>query len=75
VTPNGPEADHPTPILELTDPGGAATPTTSEPPSGNAAIVAAANDDSARALGIIGIALGAVALLFATAALMRRRRS
>ena len=75
VTPGGPEAEHPTPILELTEPVGATTPSTSEPPSGNVAIVAAANDDSARALGIIGIALGAVALLFATAALMRRRRS
>lgn len=75
VTPGGPEAEHPTPILELTDPGGVTTPTTSANASGNATIVSAADDNSARALGIIGIALGAVALLFATAALMRKRRA
>jgi uncharacterized protein YcnI len=74
VTPNGPEAPHPTPILELTKPAGATTPTTSSP--GTTPIVSStAKDNSARALGIIGIALGAVALLFATGALMRRRRA
>jgi len=74
VTPNGPEAPHPTPILELTKPAGATTPTTSSPDT-NPIVAATAKDNSARALGIIGIALGAVALLFATGALMRRRRA
>jgi uncharacterized protein len=74
VTPNGPEAVHPTPILELTGPAGATTPTTSSP--GATPIVSTTTkDNSARALGIIGIAVGAVALLFATGALMRRRRA
>jgi uncharacterized protein YcnI len=72
VTPNGPEAVHPTPILELTKPADATTPTTSAPVTTPIASDTA-KDNSARALGIIGIALGAVALLFATGALMRRR--
>jgi periplasmic copper chaperone A len=76
VTPNGPEAVHPTPILELTSPAGATTPTTGASSPDTTAIAATATkDNSARALGIIGIALGAVALLFATGALMRRRRA
>ena len=77
VTPGGPEADHPTPILELTKPGGDATATTAPSSDTGTGTVASAStkDNSARALGIIGIALGAVALLFATGALMRKRRA
>ena len=76
VTPGGPAADHPTPILELTNPAGGGTPTTGAPSSGvAAAATASTKDDSARALGIVAVVLGAVALLFATGALMRKRRA
>jgi len=74
VTPGGPEADHPTPILELTAGSGSATPTTSGPTTGSTT-VASTEDNSARALGVIGIVVGGVALVAATGALMRRRRS
>jgi uncharacterized protein len=74
VTPGGPAADFPTPILQLTNPGGA--PTAATNPSTATPTVAATStkDNSARALSIIAIALGAVALVFATGALMRKRR-
>jgi uncharacterized protein len=79
VTPGGEEPEHPTPILELTAPEGAAhgdTSTTSPVSTGDAATVSATTkDNSARALAIIGIALGAVALVLATGALIRRRRA
>jgi uncharacterized protein YcnI len=80
VTPGGAEPEHPTPILELTAPEGAApgnTSTTSPVSTGGAATVISTStkDNSARALGVIGIALGAVALVFATGALVRRRRA
>ena len=79
VTPGGSEPEHPTPILELTAPasGGATTPTTSSVSTGGSTTILATptKDNSARALGIIGIALGAVALVFATGALLRRRRA
>lgn len=74
----GTEPEHPTPILELTAPAGSdTTPTTSSVSTGGAATVISTStkDNSARALGIIGIALGAVALVFATGALLRRRRA
>jgi len=75
VTPGGPEAEHPTPILQLTNPtsGDEATPTTSA--TGSTTTSASTQDDSARALGIVGVVLGALALLAATGALMRKRRT
>jgi periplasmic copper chaperone A len=80
VTAGDPEPEHPTPILELTAPGagGSSGPATTTPVStGGAATVIATTtkDNSARALGAIGIALGAVALVFATGALIRKRRA
>jgi uncharacterized protein YcnI len=76
VTPGGPAADHPTPILELTAPVDATATTTSAPPTGSASsTVASTEDNSARALGAIAIVVGGVALIAATGALMRRRRS
>jgi uncharacterized protein YcnI len=74
VTAGGPEAEHPTPILELTAGSGSATPTTSATSTGSTA-VASTEDNSARALGVIGIVVGGVALVAATGALMRRRRA
>jgi uncharacterized protein YcnI len=74
VTPGGPEADHPTPILQLTAGSGTTTPTTSGASSASTT-VASTEDNSARALGVIGIVVGGVALVAATGAFMRRRRS
>jgi uncharacterized protein YcnI len=73
VTPGGPEAEHPTPILQLTG-SEATTPTTTETAPA-ATTVASTEDNSARALAVIGIVVGGVALVAATGALMRRRRS
>ena len=58
VTPGGPEADHPTPILELTKPNGAGGATVTTAPTSDTGTVASAStkDNSARVLGIIGIA-------------------
>jgi uncharacterized protein YcnI len=74
VTPGGPEADHPTPILQLTAGSDATTPNTSGTSSASTT-VASTEDNSARALGVIGVVVGGVALVAATGALMRRRRS
>jgi len=77
VTEESPQGAFPTPILELTVPGGTGTPTTSSVSTGGASTILApaTKDNSARALGVIGIALGAVALVFATGALVRKRRA
>jgi uncharacterized protein YcnI len=71
VLATGPEAEHPTPILQLTNPNGSSTPTSTP----HATATAAVNDNSARALAIIAIALGVVAMLLATGALLKRRRA
>jgi uncharacterized protein YcnI len=80
VTPNGPEAPHPTPVLQLTNPTGEATATTTPTTDGSVSnrttiVATSTQDNSARALGIIAIVLGAIALIFATAALMKKRRA
>jgi uncharacterized protein YcnI len=76
VTPGGPPADHPAPILELTAPVDATATTATVPPTGSAGgTVASTEDNSARALGAIAIVVGGVALIAATGALMRRRKS
>jgi periplasmic copper chaperone A len=82
VTAAGPEAEHPTPILKLTAPAsdgeGTATtaPATNTPRSSRTTIVATSTqDNSARALGIIALVLGAIALILATGALMKKRRA
>ena len=74
ITSGGPEPDHPTPILQLAGGSATATPTTSATPTGSSN-VASTEDNSARALGVIGIVVGGVALVAATGALMRRRRA
>jgi uncharacterized protein YcnI len=74
VTPGAPAADHPTPILELTKPTQTTTPTTSPPISNETVAGTTTKDNNARALAIIAVALGAVAMVTATGALMRRRR-
>jgi uncharacterized protein YcnI len=84
VSDTGPEAQHPTPILALTDgtspDDGAATATTQpatddEPGPSSGVTTISAQDDNARALAVIGIVVGGVALVAATGALMRRRRA
>lgn len=79
VTASGPTAEHPTPVLELTPPESASTtttPTTNGSATSRTTIVATSTqDNSARALAIVALALGAVALILATGALMRRRRA
>ena len=80
VTPGGPEAEHPTPILELTSPEGTATPTTTASGSASGSsrttiVATSTQDNSARALAILGVVLGAIALILATGALMKRRRA
>jgi uncharacterized protein YcnI len=75
VTANGPAAEYPTPILQLTNPAGSVTPTTTAPTSNATVAAISTKDNSARALAIIAVALGAVALVFATGALMRKRRA
>jgi len=83
VSDTGPEADHPTPVLRLTGDSSSddgETPT-SEPAtpensaSGSRSSLIATQDDNARALAVIGIVVGGVALVAATGALMRRRRA
>jgi uncharacterized protein YcnI len=83
VSDTGPEADHPTPVLRLTGDSSSddgETPT-SEPAtpensaSGSRSSLIATQDDNARALAVIGIFVGGVALVAATGALMRRRRA
>jgi len=79
VTAGGPEADHPTPILKLTAPEGeasATTPTTAASTGGGTTVVSTSTkDNSARALGLVGMVLGAAALLFGTSALMKKRKA
>jgi uncharacterized protein len=83
VSETGPEAEHPTPILVLTDSDNADngdTTATTEPAnpdddSASGVTTISAQDDNARALAVIGIIVGGVALVAATGALMRRRRA
>jgi uncharacterized protein YcnI len=86
VTAGGPEAEHPTPILELTpaptENGGetattapSATTPVSSPSSRTTIVATSTQDNSARALAVVALALGAIALILATGALMKRRNS
>jgi uncharacterized protein len=79
VRAGGPTAEHPTPALELTPPAGpsTATSTTIAPTTANRTTIVATSteDNSARALAIVALVLGAIALILATGALMRRRRA
>ncbi len=78
VTAGGPEAQHPTPILDVTPASAGSTPTSTPATTGSAttsSTSASTKDSSARALGVVALVVGAVALLAATGALMRRRRA
>lgn len=71
----GPEPDSPEPVLSLTNPSGATTPTTA-PASGNAA--ASTNDKSddgtAKTIAIIALIVGGVGLLFGIGGIAAGRR-
>ena len=81
VTPNGPAAEHPTPILSLTSPtteattpaGGTTSPGTQAPAS-TTGLAKKSQVDSARTMGVIGIVVGALGLIAGGAALASRRR-
>jgi uncharacterized protein YcnI len=78
VTAGGPAAEHPTPILELTAPGrsgASVTTTTGAPAASGTTIISTTKDNSARALAVVAMVLGAVALLAATGALIKKRRA
>ena len=77
VPANGPEPDHPTPILQLTPATDASTsPTTigSTAAATTTGLAKKSDVDSARTTGIIGIVVGALGLVAAGAALATRRR-
>jgi uncharacterized protein YcnI len=76
----GDAAEHPAPVMTLTKPGAAATPTsqpttTPTTPTATASTVKKSDVDTARTFGIIGIVVGALGLLVAGAALASRRKA
>jgi len=76
----GANADHPAPVLTLSQPGATATPTTSAAtpattPTATASTVKKSDVDSARTIGIVGIVVGALGLLLAGAALVSRLKA
>ena len=79
VTPDGPPADHPTPILDLTAPttetttpaAGATAPT----PASTTGLAKKSQVDSARTLGVVGVIVGVLGLLAGGAALASRRKA
>ena len=82
VTPTGPAAEHPTPILKLTAPAAGETPTTAGPtattptaPAVTADLAKKSDVDSVRTVAIIGAVLGALGLVAGGVALLSRRRS
>ena len=69
TTPNGPEPDHPAPVLTL-------TPTAATDASATSAAPVTANDDSdsGKTIAIIGLVVAAIALVLAGAAFVTRRK-
>jgi uncharacterized protein YcnI len=71
----GESAEHPAPVLTLTSSGAAATPTTAPARSAGATAAVDTSDvDRAKTLGVVGIVVGVLGLLVATAALVTSRR-
>jgi uncharacterized protein YcnI len=75
---NGVEAEHPAPVLTLTKASsdGATAPTKSST-AGSSSSASASSDDvsTAKTLGIVGIIVGALGLLVAAGALMRKPKA
>ena len=79
VTQGGPEAEHPTPILNLTtapSPGGSTTPTTVAVTGQASGAVKTAQDDAntAKTVGVIAIVVAGLALIGVIVLLILRRR-
>jgi uncharacterized protein YcnI len=79
VTEGGPEAQHPTPILKLSEQGStthSTTPTTVAPAAAATGAVKTAQDDAdtAKTVGIIAIVVGGLALIGVVVLLVVRRR-
>jgi uncharacterized protein YcnI len=80
VTPNGPPADHPTPILQLTAPGATATatttPTTAVTATASGSVKTAQDDaNTAKTIGIVAIILAVIALAAVAFSMFRKRAS
>jgi uncharacterized protein len=74
VPPGGPEPDHPTPILQLI-PANDASAAPAKTGTATAVATTSTKDNSARTLAIVAIIIGAIALVAAIVALLRRRRT
>jgi uncharacterized protein YcnI len=78
VTEGGPEAEHPTPILKLSEQGsstGSTTPTTIASAAEASAVKTAQDDaDTAKTVGIIALVIGGLALIGVIVAFVIRRR-
>ena len=79
VTPNGPEAEHPTPILELTSPstahGGETSTTIATGGAATGAVKTAKdNADTAKTIGIIALILSVLALIGVVVSFVMRRK-
>jgi uncharacterized protein YcnI len=73
---NGVEAEHPAPVLTLTKGSGDAATAAPAKVSGSTASTASSSDNStAKSLGIAGIVIGAMGLLVAAGALMRKPKA
>ena len=71
-TPGQPEPEHPTPILQLTNPNASSG---TAPPSTAATAASSTNDDTARGIAIAALIVGVIALLGIATIMMRRRRT
>jgi len=71
---NGVQAEHPAPVLTLTK-GSDAAATVTPAKSTTAGAVSSSDVSTAKALGIVGIIVGALGLLVAAGALLRKPRS
>ena len=79
-TAGGPAAEHPTPVLQLTAPGGSGATATTQP-SGSAgsptvtSVVKKSDIDSARTIAIIAVIVGALGLVIAGVSLATRKKT
>jgi periplasmic copper chaperone A len=70
ATPNGPEPDHPAPVLTLTSGNDTAAPAAT-----TAATTSKDDSDSAKTIAIIGLVVGGIALVLSGLSLATRRKS
>jgi uncharacterized protein YcnI len=72
---NGVVAEHPAPVLKLTTAADAATSSTKSTASTTTSGASSSDVSTAKALGIVGIVVGALGLLVAAGALMRKPKA